>query len=70
VHDPALRVVLRDVVRAGERAVLAADALIVEVLDDAGDRLLLVGADRAADQARRVEAVVARRARSRPHRAR
>ena len=56
---PRLRVVLRHLVRAGEHAVLAADALVVEVLDDAGDRVLLVRVHRAAVQARRVEAVVA-----------
>ena len=58
-HDAALVLYLRHVVRAGERAVLAADALVVEVADDAGDRILLVGLDRAAVQAGRVDAVVA-----------
>ena len=38
-------------VGARERAVAAADALVVEVDDDAGDRVLLVGVDRAAVQA-------------------
>ena len=56
-----LGVVLRHVVRAGQRAVLAAEALIVEVLDDAGDRILLVGVHRAAVHARRIEAVMAGR---------
>jgi hypothetical protein len=57
--DAAARAVLRDLVGTGERAVLAADALIVEVLDDAGHRMFLVGADRAARQTRGREAVVA-----------
>ena len=59
--DALARVKLRHVVRAGERAVLAAEALVVEVLDDPGDRVLLVGVDRAGVQAGRVEAVVAGR---------
>ena len=50
-----------DVVGAGQCAVLAAEALVVEMLDDPRDRVLLVGIDRASIQASRVEAVVARR---------
>ena len=61
---------LGHVVRAGERAVLAADALVVEVLDDPGDRVLLVGVDRAAVEAGRVEAVVAGRGHVLEHRQR
>src|SRR5262245_51954754 len=38
--DAALAVELRHLVRTGEHAVLAADALIVEVADDAGGRIL------------------------------
>ena len=49
----------RHLVGAGERAVAAADAGVVEVADDPGDRVLLVGLGRAALQARRVDAVVA-----------
>ena len=59
--DPLARVELGGVVGAGERAVLAAEALVVEVLDDPRDRVLLVGIDRAGVQAGRVEAVVAGR---------
>ena len=51
--------ILRDVVGTGQRAVLAAEALVVEVPDDPGDRVLLVGVHRAGRQAGRVEAVVA-----------
>ena len=66
--DALARVKLGDVVRAGERAVLAAEALVVEVLDDPGDRVLLVGVDRAGVQAGRVEAVMARRGHVLQHR--
>ena len=59
-HDAALLVVLGRVVGAHQDAVLAADALVIEVLDDAGDRILLVGLDRAAGQAGGLQAVVAR----------
>ena len=58
-HDAALAVELRHLVRAGEHAVLAADALVVEVADDAGRGILLVGLHRAAVHAGRVEAVMA-----------
>ena len=58
--DDALgRVVLGHVVGAHQRAVLAADALIVEVPHDAGDRVFVVGQRRAAVQARRLQAVMA-----------
>ena len=68
--DPLARVELGDIVRTGERAILAADALVVEVLDDPGERVLLVGVDRAGVQAGRVEAVVARRRHVLEHRQR
>src|SRR6185295_18231666 len=58
-HDAALAVELRHLVRAGEHAVLAADALVVQVAHDAGRGILLVRAHRAAVHARRVQAVVA-----------
>ena len=57
---PFAGMILRHVVRAGQRAVLAAEALVVEMLDDAGDGILFVGIHRAGDHARRLEAVVAR----------
>ena len=67
---PLPGVKLGDVVRTGERAVLAAEALVVEMLDDPGDRVFLVGVDRAGVQAGRVEAVVARRRHVLEHRQR
>ena len=51
---------LGDVVRAGERAVLAAEALVVEVLDDPRDRIFLISIDRAGAQTGGVEAVMTR----------
>ncbi len=59
--DPLAGVEPGGVVRTGQRAVLAADALVVEVPDDPRDRVLLVGIHRAGRQAGRVEAVVTRR---------
>ena len=53
--------VLRRLVGTGERAVLAAEALVVEVLDDAGDRVLLVGLHRTRVHAGGIQAVVAGR---------
>src|SRR6185436_1781934 len=58
-HDAALAVELRHLVRAGEDAVLAADALVIEVADDAGRGILFVSLHRAAVHARRVQAVMA-----------
>src|SRR5262249_7093852 len=60
-NDTLARVILRRVVGACQGAVLTAETLIVEVADDPRDRVLLVSIDRAGAQARRVEAVVARR---------
>ena len=51
--------VLGRLVGTGQRAVLAPEALVIEVLDDARDRVLLVGLHRAGVHAGRVEAVVA-----------
>src|SRR6185437_16571356 len=47
----ALRVVLRNSVRAVPRTVLAANAGLRAVLHDSGDRVLLIGLDRTSDQA-------------------
>src|SRR5205085_2861104 len=58
---PLLRVELRNLVRAREEAVLAADALIIEVPNDPGDRILLVRLHRATVHARGIHAVVAGR---------
>src|SRR5207237_4816955 len=57
--DAALPVVDRHLVWAGQRAVAAADALVIQVDDDARHRILLVGVDGAPLQAGRVDAVVA-----------
>ena len=59
--DPLGTAVLRRLVRTGERAVLAAEALVVEVLDDAGDRILLVGLHRTCVHAGGIQAVMAGR---------
>ncbi len=53
------RVVFGGIVRTGERAILAADALIVEMADNSGVRVFLVGVNRTGVEARRVQAVVA-----------
>ena len=60
-HDAEALVERRHLVGTGQRAVAAADALVVEVRDDPGDGILLVRVDRAAVQAGRVDAVVAAR---------
>jgi hypothetical protein len=60
-NDSALFGELGDLVRAGHDAVAASDALVVEVTHNAGDRLLVVGQHRAAEQARGLDAVVAGR---------
>ena len=57
--DAALFRILRDVVGALEDAVGTADALVVEMADDAGVRILFIGADRTAVHAARVLAMVA-----------
>ena len=63
-HMSHLRTIPRDwavfgrVVRAHEGAVLAADTLVIEVADDAGDRVLLVRLHRAAAETGRIHAVV------------
>ena len=53
-HDAAALRVLRHVVGALEHAILAADALVIEVAHDAGLLVLFVGHDRAAIEAGRV----------------
>jgi hypothetical protein len=54
-------VVLGHVVRASQRAIAAAEALIVEMADDAGERIFLVSIDRARLHASRLQAVMAGR---------
>jgi hypothetical protein len=58
----------RHVVRASQRAVLAAEALVVEVLDDPRDRVFLVGIHGAGAQAGRLQAVMTRRGHVLEHR--
>ena len=53
--------VLRHFVGTHQGAVAAADALIVEVSDDPGSRIFVVGQDRASIQAGRIDAVMAGR---------
>ena len=57
--DAETLVVFRHVVRAFQHAILAANALVVQMLDDAGARILLVGEHGAAGHARRIGAMVA-----------
>src|SRR5688500_44265 len=57
--DAALGVVLRHAVRTVPGAVLAPDAGIGAVADDPGHRILLIGVDRTATEAGRLEAVIA-----------
>ena len=59
-HDAEALVELRHVVRALQDAVAAADALVVEVAHDAGDRILFIGEHGAAVEARGILAMVAR----------
>src|SRR5690606_33504471 len=58
-HDSEAFVVFGNVIRALEHAVAAADALVVEVAHDAGERIFFVGEHGAAVEARGVGAVVA-----------
>ncbi len=58
---PLLGMKLGDVIRAGERAVAAAKALVVQMLDNPGERVFLEGIDRARIEAGGVEAMVTRR---------
>src|SRR6185369_13533467 len=58
-HHAAFRVVLRHAVLAVPGAVLAADAGVGAVLDDAGKCIFRVGIDRASLQTGRFQAVVA-----------
>ena len=58
-NHAALWVVLRHAVGTIPRAVLAADAGLRAVLHDSGDWVLLIGLDRTADQARRLQTVIA-----------
>ena len=59
--DPERFAVHGHVVRTLERAVLAADALVVQVADDSRLRVLIVGIDRAPCQAARIDAMMAGR---------
>ena len=60
-NDAQLLVVFGHVIRTFENAILTADALIVEVLDDPGERVLGVGVDGTAEQAGGFETVMAGR---------
>ena len=51
--------VMRHFVRAFENAILAADALVIEMANDAGGRILFVGEHRATIEASRIEAMMA-----------
>ena len=57
--DAAFLRVLGNFVGALEHAILAADALVIEMANDARDCILLVGQDGAAVQAARVGAMMA-----------
>ena len=59
--DAFCTVIFRHVVRAGQRAILTAEALIVQVPHDAGHRILFIRVDRAGTHAARFEAVMAGR---------
>ncbi len=59
-NDALTRVELGRIVRAGQRAILAAEALVVEVPDNSRERVLFVGVDRAGVEAGRIEAMMAR----------
>lgn len=58
--DAFLRVILRNIVRTGQCAVLAADALVVKMLHDPRDGVFDIGIDRTTDHARWFEAVMTR----------
>ena len=59
--DAFLRVILRNIVGTGQCAILAADALVVEVLHDPRDRIFDISVDGTPDHARRFETVMTRR---------
>jgi hypothetical protein len=58
-NDAAFRRIFWNVVRTFQNTVAAADALIVEVFDDAGDWIFFVGENRTPIQAGGVDAVMA-----------
>jgi len=58
-HDPALRIVTRHVVWTFQNAVLAPDALIVQMLDDPGRRIFFVSIDRTSVETCRINAMMA-----------
>ncbi len=58
-HDPHFLAVARHVVGTLQHAILAANALVVEVPDDARDGVLFIGQHRAALHAGRFDAVMA-----------
>ena len=60
-HDAARRGILRHVVGAFQDAVAATDALVIEVADDAGDGVFVVGQHRTAFETAGLDAVVAGR---------
>src|SRR6185436_11929061 len=60
-HDAPRLGILRHIVRAHHHAVLAANALVIEMAHDARDRILVVGEHRAAIKARRVNTMMTRR---------
>src|SRR5262245_24011279 len=57
--DPLARMVFGYFVRTCHRAVLAAEALVIQMLDDARDRVLFVSVDWARDHARRLDTMMA-----------
>jgi hypothetical protein len=57
--DATLLRIFRNIVRTFENTILAADALVIEMADDAGVRIFLVREDRAAIETGRVDAMVA-----------
>ena len=57
-HDSKRRIVLWNFVGTFQDAVLAADALIVEVLDDSGDWIFFVSEDRAPVEAAWIDAMM------------
>ena len=60
-HDAESLRKFRHVVRTFQNTIAAADALVVEVKNDAGDGIFFVGEDRAAIETGGIGAVMARR---------
>ena len=57
-HDAFFLVILRDFVRTFHYAIRTTDALVIEMMNDAGDGIFFVGEDGASVETRRINAMM------------